>query len=397
MPVNRCLLEAPLADISRAVGEAMGSFPAQVRGRKVAVAVGSRGIHQLSTVVRAVVARLRAAGAFPIIVPAMGSHGGGTAQGQRGILRHLGVTQDSVGAPLDCAQETVEVLPGVPFSRAALGAGSIVAVNRVKAHTNLEGDWGSGLRKMMVVGLGLAEGARTAHAGGLREALNLHFPALRQAVPLGLGIAVVEDGAAHLARVEGVSPAEFGKVDRELLALARQYVPQLPLPCLDALIFLQMGKDISGAGLDPEVIGRHRRRGEPGGPRSPWVGVLALSPGSGGNAIGVGMVDGVTRRLAESMDVDVTAANAAASGWVEGARLPPVFSHDLDLLLASRDRVARPPRTLLFRDTNHLGRFLASEALAGEIRDHPDLRVDGPLAPLPLDHQGRLDLDSLPL
>jgi hypothetical protein len=395
MPVSRQLRQAPLPDVAAAVRRAVGTRARECHGRKVAVAVGSRGIDGLPQVVAVLVGLLREAGASPFIVPAMGSHGGAHPAGQVGVLATRGITPKVVGA--DIVGDDAGILLGhdLPFSRAALAADLIVPVNRVKAHTILEGDQGSGLRKMSVVGLGLAAGAAAAHAAGLAGDLERRFEEIRSRAPLAWGLALVEDGTGCLAGVTAAEPAEFGSVDRRLLATAREFSPGLGFSNLDALVLIQMGKEISGAGMDPDVIGRHRRRGDPLPPGSPWIGVLRLGQASGGNAIGVGMADLVSARLTGAMDRQVTAANATASGWEAGARVPAVAATDAALLAAACRSQRR--RLVIALDTAHLGRLLVSPALAEEVADRQDLEAMGPPVPLPLDDDGNLEIDLLPL
>ena len=218
---------------------------------------------------------------------------------------------------------------------------------------------------------------------------------IRTRAPLGWGLALREDGTGCLAGVTAADPKEYEKVDRKLLALAREHAPGPGFSHLDAMILMRMGKDISGAGMDPDVIGRHRRRGEPAPPGAPWIGVLRLTEASGGNAIGVGMADMVSRQLAGAIDGQATRANAAASGWESGAEVPAVAPSDAALLAHACLPAGR--RVVIARDTAHLGRILVSPALAGEVRDRTDLEAQGPPQPLLLDQQGNLDMDLLPL
>ena len=400
LPVERRVRRAPLAGVPEAVRRAVGDRAAACRGLKVAVAVGSRGIDQLPQVVSALVTLLREAGAVPFIVPAMGSHGGACATGQVAVLAGRGIRPAEVGAEIISDDIAVPLADDLPFSRAALAADLIVPVNRVKAHTILEGDWGSGLRKMAVVGLGLGAGAAAAHAAGLADCLHQRFQEIRRRAPLGWGVALVEDGEGRLARVVVADPAEFEAVDRELLGVARGYAPGLGFSQLDALVLIRMGKEISGAGMDPEVIGRHRRRGDPAPAGSPWIGVLRLSRASEGNGIGVGMADMVSRRLAAAIDSQATGANADASGWQAGARVPSVAPTDADLLVAACSGAAHGGggrRVAIALDTAHMGRLLVSPALVAEVQSREDMESTGSPTALPLDGEGNLDSGLLPL
>lgn len=327
----------------------------------------------------------------------MGSHGGGSVSGQLAVLAGLGVDARRMGFPV-CRQEGVaEVAPDVPVSRSAMDADAVVLINRVKEHSILEGGWGSGLRKMAVVGLGGAVGAQAAHHAGLQNALQERFPLVAAGTPLAWGLALLEDGAGRLLRLVGGAPADFATLDAELLAQARRLAPTMPFAAVDALVVGRMGKDISGVGMDPAVIGRHRRRGGAAAVPDFWLGVLRLTSGSAGNAIGVGMADMVTERLATQMDHVATRSNARASGWLAGAEMPAaVAASDRALVQAAcrqGDRVA------LILDTGHLQRFLVSSALAADavVDSGGAMMASGPSRPLPFDGTGQLLLESLGL
>ncbi len=400
----------PLLDVAAAVGAGLRSLTGHLRpGARVAVAVGSRGIAQLPELVRATLAVLRSAGAAPFILPAMGSHGGATPEGQKALLAGYGITEAALGVPVRAGLEVAEVGRtadgrSVPCSVAALRADAVVLINRVKPHTDFSGRLGSGLVKMLVVGLGQAAGAAAFHRAA---AVVGHEPALRAAaavllprVPLLAGVAVVEDQRHRLARGEVVAPADFLTRDEALCAEARALMPRLPVEEVDVLIVDRMGKNISGTGMDPAVIGRmiHGYSLAPDvTPRRPMVHrlfVRELTPESHGNAIGIGLADFTTTRLLRALDRRATATNALTALSLQGAKVPISFDSDREALAAAlaslpgaapgRARVAR------IRDTLSLEWLEVSEALAAELAGRADLELFGPATPWEFDPAGNL-------
>jgi len=327
-------------DLEAAVSQALAT-PSELDklqpGARVAVAVGSRGIACLSRIVRQVVAGLREKGLAPFIVPAMGSHGGGTAEGQAAMLKKLGVDQESVGAPVLSSMDTVElgqVEPNVNchLDRNAAEADAIVVVARVKPHTNFDADIESGLCKMVSVGLGKAQGARNVHVYGRRGLVELmpRIAAVSLAkAKFALGVAVVENAGKQIAVVEGVVPAKFPEADHRLLALAARYTPSLPFEQLDLLVVEKLGKDISGTGIDNKVVGRQGFRGDP--PRKPFINstvALGMTDASRGNGIGVGNAEIITLELANSLDLQAMYYNGLTSSCVTRSCIPPVMATD---------------------------------------------------------------------
>jgi hypothetical protein len=291
----------------------------------VAVAIGSRGIRDVAAVVAATVRALRACGAEPFVVPAMGSHGSSEAAGQAQVLADLGVTEDAVGAPVVATVDTVQVgttVSGVQVHRDAAVAGcdGVVVVNRVKPHIDFAGDFGSGLAKMSPIGLGNIAGATTVHADGsasLPRVITEVVDVLRKAGVLLGGVAIVEDSQGRTAEVE-VVPADgiAGEPERRLLARARSLHGHLPFDDLDVLVVDEMGKNISGAGMDTNVLGRCWVPGvaEPAGPRVAVVTAHRLTAPSHGNASGIGLADVVPAALVADVDLRATYVNAITSG-----------------------------------------------------------------------------------
>lgn len=373
-PLERHALADPAGALHRRLDADWGQEP--WAGRRVAVAVGSRGIDRIGEMARTVVAWLKAQGAEPFVVPAMGSHGGATAEGQRAMLATYDVTEAAVGAPIHASMDVTEIgetALGVHavVSSAALGADAVVLMNRVKPHTDFDGGIASGLVKMSAIGLGKAEGALRCHWAastlGHERVIRGVASLVLARLPRPYGIALIEDGAHQLARVETLVGAEF--LDREpaLLNVARQWMPALPMPEVDVLILDQIGKNISGAGMDTNIVGRGVD-GQPMKNRRSIVRVIyarGLTPESRGNAIGIGLADIVSTRLVEQMDPVSTYTNAVFAMTPATARISINFRTDAECLKAAlRVAAADParPRIARIRHTLALDRIVVSEA-----------------------------------
>jgi uncharacterized protein (DUF362 family) len=375
-------------------------------GARVALTGGSRGIGRIGEILRGSCDAVRALGAEPFVVASMGSHGGGTGEKQRTLLAHLGMTEASIGAPIESEMDVVDVgrtsehgIEVVCDARAAR-ADAIVLVNRVKPHTEFRGTIESGLLKMAALGLGKAVGAVRYHAACARHGYE---PVIREVaavmlerLPIVAGVAIVEDNRGGTHAIEAFAPDQIVRGEERLLALARELLPALPFDAIDLLIVDRMGKNFSGSGMDPNVIGRLAG----GGQKVPRpvvreLFVRELSAQSEGNAIGIGLADFCTRRLADAIDWNPTYFNALAAAAPNAAKLPVVCENDRDAirhaLNAAGIEDARDARVVRVSDTLHIESFAASEAalasmLAGEryaIGDPTDaLRlVDDNLAP----------------
>jgi hypothetical protein len=374
------------------------------KGDRVAVAAGSRGIDGLVPVLKALVAVLEELGAAPFIVPAMGSHGGGTGKGQAALLERLGVTETSAGAPVRSAVETVVVgnleLGGaavpIHMDRLAFEADRIVAVNRVKPHTRFGGAIQSGLCKMALIGLGNPAGATEIHRAALRtpfeEIARRAMPVVAAKTPISLGIALVENGRRRLAAVRAVRTDNFAAADEELLALAVDWMPALPFDAIDLLIVDAMGKDISGTGMDTNVTGR---KDGLAAPRVMRILVRSLTEASNGNATGVGLADAITKRLADGIDGRATILNCFTALRPEGARIPAVFATDreaLEALLPTTGRCsAGEVRLVRIRNTLALERILASDALIDALKERDGIRISGAPRSISFDKNGTLE------
>ena len=311
-------------------------------GATVAVAVGSRGIHRIDDIVETVVADIRDRGFEPVVVPAMGSHGGATPEGQREVLESLGITESRLDAPIDARMDTDQVdtvtvgdteFP-VHVSTAAQEADAVVVVNRVKPHTNYSGRIESGLMKMTVVGLGKQHGAKAFHSTAIKEGyvetLEAALPVVESALPLVGGVALVENFHEETAHVEAIPAGSFTDREPALLEQAYDEMATLPVDDIDLLVVDELGKDVSGAGMDTNVIGRYRVLNAPD-PDEPSIKLLyarGLTEATKGNGNGIGLAD-ITRQAAlDQLDLQKTYANALTSGSTAKAKLPLVAPDD---------------------------------------------------------------------
>ncbi|MFM8393739.1 MAG: hypothetical protein ACKOB4_07405, partial [Acidobacteriota bacterium] len=390
--VEARLQSCPISDVVGETTARMDRLFSQVSlsGKRVAIAVGSRGIDQLPLIVRTVVERLRSYGAEPFIFPAMGSHGGGTSEGQRMMLESLGVSEESAGAPIDSTMETVDLgysQHGIRLvaSRPAIEAGAILFINRIKPHTDFSSNQiGSGLRKMCLIGLGKIEGAFEYHRAARRigfEAMLLEVSGeILSRLPNIYGLGLIEDGYHQLAHIEELRGAEFAAREPALFAMADQWMPRLPFKEVDVLIVDEIGKNISGAGMDPNVTGRDIH-GIPRPDRRTIINTIFvrdLTPESHGNAIGLGYADLVTARLVAKMNKQITYTNSLSSMTPASVRIPMHYETAEECLAAAvrmSGQTAATARLVQIRNTLALNRLVVSEHYAEEIAARSDLTV----------------------
>jgi hypothetical protein len=334
----------------------------------------------------------------------MGSHGGATAEGQLNVLKSLGVSGEGIGAPILATMEVQQVsqLPdGTPvcIDGNAAQADAIIALNRVKAHTDFSGAFESGIMKMLAVGFGKEVMARRLHANGA-SGLSQLIPQAGQIIlenaPVCFCVAVLENSRGHTCHIEALLPHEVESREPQLLLEAKRLAPRLPFEEADVLVIKQMGKDISGIGMDPHVIGRRKIEGEPE-PESPRVKillVLGLSPRSAGNAIGLGLADLTTRSLVDAVDWKATWHNALVSGFLERAKMPVVLDTDLEAFETACDLVTqRRPNMLrlaVIENTLDPGELLVSDALREELEERETVQMRPDPVELSFDSQGRL-------
>jgi hypothetical protein len=344
-------------------------------GESVAVAVGSRGIAGIADMVAGLVDAVRAGGGEPFIVPAMGSHGGATAAGQKAVLARLGITALSVGAAVRSSMEVVllgETAEGIPVhcDTLAVGADCVILVNRVKPHTSFSGDIESGLLKMAAVGLGNDMGCRAVHAAGLAKAVVPVARVILGKIPRLYGLAVVENQRGETCFVRLLASDNLEEEERGLLELAKKLTPRLPFRELDLLLVEEMGKNISGTGMDTKVVGRVNRAGVTDEyTRIDKIVVLDLTAESGGNALGIGMADVTTRRLLEKINYRDMYENALSTG-LDRAKIPVVAETDrAAVMLGLRAVREKPPDRLKvarIKNTLSLEYLYVSPALLDE-------------------------------
>ena len=346
-------------------------------GASVAIAVGSRGVSPVVEVVRTLARGLREAGLQPFVVPAMGSHGGGTAEGQESVLADYGVHELSVGAPVRATMETVVLgttASGITvhLDAEAAGADGVIVIGRVKPHTGFRGPIESGLCKMSVIGLGNRRGAESLHAHPLGTGIPEAAALTVASGHVLCGVALVENAFDRPARAEVVAPEAFHATDEVLLKIAHELMPRLPLDNLDGLLIDRMGTNISGSGMDPTVVGMWRRLGELD--RTPdygWLAVLGLTPESHGNAVGIGLADLCSRKLADAIDQEALAMNTLTAMALHAAKVPLTLPTDRAcyetvLHLAERS-TDRPLRIGRIRNTLELETFWVSEGVLDDL------------------------------
>lgn len=396
---------AALPDIAAATVDALEKstkLTALPKGASVAITCGSRGIKGKPGVVKAVVAWLKERGLTPFIVPAMGSHGGARAESQVVLLAELGYTEEAMGCPIRSSMEVVQLgvtsldIP-VWFDKHASEADAVIVINRIKAHTSFDRDVESGLTKMVAIGLGKAQGARLIHRLGTRgylEVLPEWASIAIEKAPIAFGIGIVENAEKLPTIIEGVEPEDFYATDARLLVTAKTYIPVLPFKQMDVLIIEELGKNISGTGMDPAVHARSDIRGRENKPE-PFINkmvALGLTPETHGNGLGIGVADFVTKELADNLDLYAMYMNSCTSTFVERVRIPPVMVTDKAAIQAAVGTCWRfdgeNAKLCIIRSTLHLEDILISPALAEDLGDAGEVVSDA--MPIAFDDAGRL-------
>ncbi len=400
----------PPVDVATSVAAGFPVIHGRLKpGMRVAVGVGSRGISNLSKVVAAVIGELKSAGTAPFIIPAMGSHGGATPEGQAGLLADYGVTEASMGVPVRASMEVKSLGQAddgqdVPWSCEALAADGVVVINRIKPHTDFAGPMGSGLTKMLVVGLGKHAGASAYHAAALKLGYEAALTRLAKVVferaPVLGGVAIVENAMHDSARVEVLAADVISQRELELCAEAATMMPALPFDEIDLLIVDQIGKNISGTGMDTNTIGRsvhgyHLMPEHAAAKPFIWrIFVRGLTPETHGNAIGIGLAEATTRRLVAEVDAAALRTNVLTSRAVQCAKLPMDFETDAEAILAMLaslpDSDPAKARVVRIRDTLSLGTLEVSAALDAEVAAHPAVEPLGQVEPMQFDESGNL-------
>ena len=408
-PVKK--LEDPALELAHVLADSPCAKKIQP-GMKIALTVGSRGLADLSIFVKSLVDEIRNRGAHPFIVPAMGSHGGGTAEGQRGVLAQLGITEDAVGCPVRSSMETVNLGSldngmEVHIDKLAHEADGIVLFNRIKPHTAFRAENESGLVKILAIGLGKLSGANNCHAWGFHYMGRFIVEMARMKLEkckILFGVGTIENACDRLSRIVVLPPEEIIEKEREYLKIAMANMPRLPLgdPAgmlasgpLDVLVVDAIGKEFSGAGMDPNITGRPTSTAISGGPSVSKIVVLDVSAKSQGNATGVAKADVITERLFKDFNFEATYANSITSGLLASAAIPMAMPNDKTAIqTAIKTCASQTPeaiRLIRVPNTLHLDYLYASEAMAPELIKRPGIEILGKAAPMEFDATGNLD------
>ncbi len=373
-----------------------------IEGQRVAIGVGSRGITDLPLMVKTIVSEIKVAGGIPFIIPAMGSHGGATAEGQKDMLIRMGIVEEYVGAPIHATMETVQIgstesgLP-VHIDKYASEADAIVVINRIKPHPAFRGPYESGLMKMMTIGLGKQRGAGICHDlgfGKMAENVPAFANVIRQNTNLIFGVAVLENAYHEVCRVEVLKNEEIPVEEPKLLNEARGLIPRLQLDEFEVLVIDQIGKDISGTGFDTNAVGRYHTPYASGGPKIAKMVALDLTDKTNGNGNGLGILDFTTRRAFDKFDMEMTYPNALTSTVPLSVKIPMVLKSDKQSIQAAIKTCnvldKSEVRLVRIKNTNHIAEIEVSESLIDLVNQSEYLEVISEPYELPFDTEGNL-------
>lgn len=372
-------------------------------GQQVAIAVGSRGINHIAEFTKTVVDAVKEAGAHPFIVPCMGSHGGATAEGQAEVLKHLGIDEETMGAPIRSSMEVVQIdkmANGLPVYVDKIThdhADAIIVINRVKPHTAFRGPIESGIMKMISIGLGKQKGAEACHQLGFKYMAEF-VPEMAQLMinklPIVFGVAAVENAYDETCHIEVLPADRIYEREVELQKMAKSRMPKLLFDPIDVLVIDYIGKNISGDGMDPNVTGRYPTPYASGGPDVNKIVVLDVTKESKGNANGVGTADFTTRRLADKMDFEATYMNGLTSTVTAPTKLATTLEND-ELAIKAAVKTCNildftTCRLVRIRDTLHLGEIEISVPMLEDAKKHPDIEIVSEPYEWTFDHEGFL-------
>jgi len=413
--IRQKIASPKLADVEKEMNSQLDRFglAGKVKpGERIAITAGSRGIRDKAKVLKVIVSRLKALGAKPFIVPCMGSHGGGTAEGQVKMLHHLGITESYVGAPIISSMEVKEIgrtsfgTPVLIDKNICEQADKIIVVNRIKPHTDFDHEVESGISKMIIIGMGKHKGALMAHRLTIKHGFATMFkevlPVIRRALPFFFGVGIIENQYDQTASLHILEPQNFYEGEKELLKKAREIMPRLPFKQMDVLVVDEIGKNISGAGMDPNVTGRLFFIGSPPlkEPKITRIFVRDLTPETEGNAIGIGFAEYTTTRLAKKIDPVPTAINAITGMGPECGRIPIAFDKDRDALQAAYDNsVVIDPKDLRLvwvKNTLELEYLWASEPMLQEAKANSNIEVVSAPQDIPFDKNGNMIVEWPP-
>jgi len=398
-----------LADVPKEMNALLDRFglPGKIKpGERIALTAGSRGIRDKAKILKVIATRLKALGAKPFLVPCMGSHGGATAEGQVEMLKHLGITEEFIGAPIVSSMEVKEI-GRTKFGTSVLidanicaQADKIIVVNRIKPHTDFDFEIESGLNKMMVIGMGKHKGALMAHRLTIKHGFSTMLPEVQpiilKALPFFFGVGIIENQYDQTASLHLLEPQNFWEGEKPLLKKAKEIMPRLPFKQMDILVVDEIGKNISGAGMDPNVTGRLYFIGSPPlkEPKITRIFVRDLTPETEGNAIGIGFAEYTTTRLVKKIDPVPTAINSITGMGPECGRIPIAFDQDREALQAAFDNSgvldAKDLRLVWIKNTLEMEYLWASEPMLNEAKANPLLEVISGLQDIPFDAAGNM-------
>ena len=393
------------ADIPDAVRSALSrpEIDGRIRpGMQVCLTCGSRGIDNNVAIIRAVADYCKEKGAFPFAIPAMGSHGGATAEGQRDILTSFGITEESIGCPIRSCMDTTKI--GVTeeghdvfIDAYAAAADAIIVINRIKPHTSFRGPYASGLMKMMAIGLGKQKGAAACHADGflkMHHMVPLFGKTILKNAPVAFGLGILENAFDKTAELYALTPEEIIEKEPGLQEKARQLMPSLGFESCDVLIVDEIGKNISGCGMDPNISGVYATPGMTGGIDAKRRCILSLTPETHGNGYGMGAADAISKRLFEQLDLDMIYPNSITSTSLGFSKIPIIMPNDentVKLCIRTCNGIDQSaPRIVRIKNTLALSEFEISEALIPELKENMEI-ISQPY-PLPFDENGNLPL-----
>ncbi len=398
-----------LADVPKEMNALLDRFglPGKIKpGERIALTAGSRGIRDKAKILKVIATRLKALGAKPFLVPCMGSHGGATAEGQVEMLKHLGITEEFIGAPIVSSMEVKEIgrtkfgTPVLIDANICAQADKIIVVNRIKPHTDFDFEIESGLNKMMVIGMGKHKGALMAHRLTIKHGYSTMLPEVQpiilKALPFFFGVGIIENQYDQTASLHLLEPQNFWEGEKPLLKKAKEIMPRLPFKQMDILVVDEIGKNISGAGMDPNVTGRLYFIGSPPlkEPKITRIFVRDLTPETEGNAIGIGFAEYTTTRLVKKIDPVPTAINSITGMGPECGRIPIAFDQDREALQAAFDNSgvldAKDLRLVWIKNTLEMEYLWASEPMFNEAKANPLLEVISGLQDIPFDAAGNM-------
>ncbi len=407
--IHQKIASPRLADVPKEMNALLDRFglPGKIKpGERIALTAGSRGIRDKAKILKVIATRLKALGAKPFLVPCMGSHGGATAEGQVEMLKHLGITEEFIGAPIVSSMEVKEIgrtkfgTPVLIDANICAQADKIIVVNRIKPHTDFDFEIESGLNKMMVIGMGKHKGALMAHRLTIKHGFSTMLPEVQpiilKALPFFFGVGIIENQYDQTASLHLLEPQNFWEGEKPLLKKAKEIMPRLPFKQMDILVVDEIGKNISGAGMDPNVTGRLYFIGSPPlkEPKITRIFVRDLTPETEGNAIGIGFAEYTTTRLVKKIDPVPTAINSITGMGPECGRIPIAFDQDREALQAAFDNSgvldAKDLRLVWIKNTLEMEYLWASEPMFNEAKANPLLEVISGLQDIPFDAAGNM-------